>query len=95
MVTLLPPTSEAGVWFPAWPQVGKLVVACRWSGVYSTEPLYVLVSSALPTTRCDMTCTVLKVTIGNTVNLAKVDTLTTSEAGVWFPAGAIRDVLLA
>ena len=24
--------------FPALPQVGKLVVACRWSTVYSTEP---------------------------------------------------------
>ena len=33
-----PPTSEAGVRFPAWPQVGKLVVACRWLAVYSTEP---------------------------------------------------------
>ena len=32
------PTYEAGVWFPAWPQLGKLVVACRWSAVYSTEP---------------------------------------------------------
>ena len=38
VVTLLPPTSEAGVRFPAWPQVGKLVVACRWSAFYSTEP---------------------------------------------------------
>ena len=38
MVTLSPPTSEAGVRFLAWPQVGKLVVACRWSAVYSTEP---------------------------------------------------------
>ena len=38
VVTLLPPTSEAGVRFPAWPQVGKLVVACCWSAVYSTEP---------------------------------------------------------
>ena len=38
VVTLSPPTSEAGVRFPAWPQVGKLVVACRWSEVYSTEP---------------------------------------------------------
>ena len=36
VVTLSPPTSEAGVRFPAWPQVGKLVVACRWSAVYST-----------------------------------------------------------
>ena len=52
VVTLLPPTSEAGVRFLARPQVGKLVVACRWSAV----------SSALPTTRRDMTCTVLKAT---------------------------------
>ena len=36
VVTLLPPTSEAGVRFPTRPQVGKLVVACRWSAVYST-----------------------------------------------------------
>ena len=38
VVTHSPPTSEAGVRFPALPQVGKLVVACRWSAVYSTEP---------------------------------------------------------
>ena len=38
VVTLSPPTSEAGVRFPARPQVGKLVVACRWLAVYSTEP---------------------------------------------------------
>ena len=38
VVTLSPPTSEAGVQFQARPQVGKLVVACRWSAVYSTEP---------------------------------------------------------
>ena len=38
VVTLSPPTSEARVQFPARPQVGKLVVACRWSEVYSTEP---------------------------------------------------------
>ena len=64
MVTLLPPTSEAGVRFPARPQVGKLVVAGRWSAVTVQNPdeLYVLVSSALPTTRRDMTCTVLKAT---------------------------------
>ena len=37
VVTLSPPTSEAGVRFLAWPQVGKLVVACHWSAVYSTE----------------------------------------------------------
>ena len=39
MVTLSPPTSEPGVRSPARPQVGKLVVACRWSAVYSTEKL--------------------------------------------------------
>ena len=38
VVTLSPPTSEAGVRSPSRPQVGKLVVACRWSAVYSTEP---------------------------------------------------------
>ena len=38
VVTLLPPTSKAGLRLPAQPQVGKLVVACRWSAVYSTEP---------------------------------------------------------
>ena len=37
VVTLSPPTSEAGVRFPARPQVEKLVVACHWSAVYSTE----------------------------------------------------------
>ena len=38
VVTLSPPTSEAGVQFPALSQVGELVVACCWSSVYSTEP---------------------------------------------------------
>ena len=38
VVTLAPPTFEAGIRSPARPQVGKLVVACRWSAVYSTEP---------------------------------------------------------
>ena len=38
VVTFSPLTSEAGVRFPARPQVGKLVVACPWSAVYSTEP---------------------------------------------------------
>ena len=38
VVTLSPPTSEAGVRFRVRPQVGKLVVACRWSAIYSTEP---------------------------------------------------------
>ena len=38
VVTLWPPTSEAGVRSPSRPYVGKLVVACRWLAVYSTEP---------------------------------------------------------
>ena len=38
VVTLSPPTSKAGVRSSARSQVGKLVVACRWSAVYSTEP---------------------------------------------------------
>ena len=38
VVTLSPPTSEARVGFPTRPQVGKLVVDCHWSAVYSTEP---------------------------------------------------------
>ena len=37
VVTLSPPTSEAGFRFPARSQVGKVVVACRRSAVYSTE----------------------------------------------------------
>ena len=38
VITLSPPTSEVGVRFPALPQVGKLIDACRWSAVYSKEP---------------------------------------------------------
>ena len=38
VVTLLPPISEAGLRFSTQPQVGKLVVACHWWGVYSTHP---------------------------------------------------------
>ena len=38
VVTLSPPISEAGVQFPARHQVGKLVVTCHWSAVYSIEP---------------------------------------------------------
>ena len=38
VVTLSPPTSEAGVRFLAQPQVGKLVAACCWSAFYSIEP---------------------------------------------------------
>ena len=64
MATLSAPTSEAGVRFPSRPQVGKLVVAAisRHFTVQNPDKLYVLVSSALPTTRRDMTCTVLKAT---------------------------------
>ena len=67
MVRLSPPTSEAGVRSPVRSQVGKLVVACRWLAVWqftvqNPNELYVLVSSALPTTHRDMTCTVLKAT---------------------------------
>ena len=38
VVTLLSPTSEIGVHFPAQPQVGKLVVAFHCSAVNNTEP---------------------------------------------------------
>ena len=38
VVTLSPPTSEAGVRSLSRPYVGKLEVTCRWSAVYSTEP---------------------------------------------------------
>ena len=63
MVTLSPPTSEAGVQFLAQPQVGKPLLAIgRQFTVQNPNELYVLVSSALPTTRRDMTCTVFKVT---------------------------------
>ena len=61
VVTLSPPTSEAGVRFLARPQVGKLVVARQFT-VQNPNELYVLVSSALLTTRRDMTYTVLKAT---------------------------------
>ena len=63
VVTLLPHTSEARVRFPAQPQVGKLVVAISQQfTVQNLDQLYVPVSSALPNTLSDMTCTVLKVT---------------------------------
>ena len=39
VVALSPPTHEIGVRFPARPQVGKLVVACHWSAVYSIQTL--------------------------------------------------------
>ena len=37
-VTLSSTTSDIGARIPARPEVGKLVVACCWSAVYSTEP---------------------------------------------------------
>ena len=37
VVTFSPPTSEVRLWLMAWPQVGQLVVACRWLAVYSRE----------------------------------------------------------
>ena len=64
MITLSPPTSEAGV----DPRLGLiweswLLLAVGWQfTVQNPSELYVLVSSALPTTRRDMTCTVLKAT---------------------------------
>ena len=64
VVTLSPPTSEAGVrsqhglkWESWW-----LLAVGRQFTVHNPSELYVLVSSALPTTRRDMTCTVLKAT---------------------------------
>ena len=64
MVTLSPPTSEAGVWFRAQPQVGSwyLVAIGQQFIVQNLDQLCVLVSSALPTIRRDKTCTVLKAT---------------------------------
>ena len=47
VVTLSPPTSEAGVRFPAGPQVEKLVVACRCSAVYNTEPWWTVCTGFL------------------------------------------------
>ena len=38
VATLSLPTSQVGVRFRERPQLGKLVVACRCSAVYSTEP---------------------------------------------------------
>ena len=38
VLTLSPPTSEIRVHIPAQNQVGKLVVACHWSAIYSTKP---------------------------------------------------------
>ena len=65
MVTLSPPTSEGGVWFTGMAssgEAGSLLAVGRQFTVQNPDELYVLVSSALPTTRHDMTCTVLKAT---------------------------------
>ena len=44
-------------------KAGSLLAVGRQFTVHNPSELYVLVSSALPTTRRDMTCTVLKVTL--------------------------------
>ena len=64
VVTLLPPTSEAGVSIPVMTSSGKAGSCLPLVGSlqYRTLRNSVLVPSALPTTRCDMTCTVLKAT---------------------------------
>ena len=65
VVTLSPPTSEAGVRSPhglKWESWLLLAVGRQFT-VHNPSELYVLVSSALPTTRRDMTCTVLKATL--------------------------------
>ena len=63
MVTLSPPTSlrpgfgsRHGLKWESW----YLLAVGRQFTVQNPDELYVLVSSALPTTRRDMTCTVLK-----------------------------------
>ena len=63
MVTLSPPTSEAGGSIPMMALSGKagsclpLVGSLQYTTLANS-----MVSSALPTTRRDMTCTVLKAT---------------------------------
>ena len=62
VVTLSPPTSE--VRFGSRPYLkyeSWYLLAVGWQfTVQNLDQLYVLVSSALPTTRHEMTCTVLK-----------------------------------
>ena len=59
VVTLSPPTSEIRVWFPALTSSGKggsyLLTDGRQFTLQKIDQLYVLVSSALPTTRRGMT----------------------------------------
>ena len=54
MLTLLPPTSEVGVQFPALPQVGNLAGVCREFTVQNLDQLYALVFSAVPPTSPDL-----------------------------------------
>ena len=61
IVTLSPPTSKVGGSNPRY-YVGKLLTDGRQFTVQNFDQLYVLVSSAHKTTRCDITCTVLKAT---------------------------------
>ena len=63
VVTHLPPTSEVGG-SNTGRYVGKLLAACRWSGIYSTvlDQLYILVYSIHKISHCDMTYTVFKAT---------------------------------
>ena len=65
VLTLSPPISEARVRFPTQPQVEnwQVLAVGRQFTVQNFDRVYVLVSSALQTTRRDMTCTVLKVTL--------------------------------
>ena len=64
MVTLSPPPLRLGfgsrhsLKWESW----LLLAVGRQFTVQNTDELYVLVSSALPSTRRDMTCTVLKAT---------------------------------
>ena len=61
MVTLAPPTSEIRGSVPGPTSSGKAGSCLPLvSSVQNLDQVYELVSSALPTTRRDMTCTVLK-----------------------------------
>ena len=56
MVIHSPATSRLSLMWERW----QLLTAGRQFTVQNLDQLYVLVSSALPTTRRDMTCTVLE-----------------------------------
>ena len=57
-----PLRAEFGSWHCLKWESWYLLAVGRQFTVQNIVQLYVLVSSALPTTRCDMTCTVLKAT---------------------------------